>query len=235
MRKRKSQDVNRLPPGSGAVGGLSWQWGVQAAAGGSANTDTETAGENPPCHPVFLPPGSTSKELFFWLFSNNTNASADALTTHPHPPPPPARPRPVIAGFRSVRFCSPTHVPLKGPSSCRGGSHGDSPEQQGLQTSVGHTFFRSLVCCLNATSSWCLSPASKATFFSLVLCRPLSHLCSRRLNIVGDEEVLIWLGREKQGRGGMFNWLPAERASTSGKRGGFLFPVSRCVTIFTSY
>lgn len=72
-------------------------------------------------------------------------------------------------------------------------------------------------------------------FFSLVLCRPLSHLCSRRLNIVGDEEVLIWLGREKQGRGGMFNWLPAERASTSGKRGGFLFPVSRCVTIFTSY
>lgn len=116
MRKRKSQDVNRLPPGSGAVGGLSWQCGVQAAAGGSANTDTETAGENPPCHPVVLPPGSTSKEIFFWLFSNNTNASADALTTHPHPPPPPARPRPVIAGSRSVRCCSPTRVPLKGPS-----------------------------------------------------------------------------------------------------------------------
>ena len=50
---------------------------------------------------------------------------------------------------------------------------------------------------------------------SHVLSCLLSHLRSDYLNIICDVEVLIWLCREEPGCGGTFNWLPAERVSTS--------------------
>lgn len=117
------------------------------------------------------------------FFGDNiiNNASAEALTTVPSTHPAAPSPRGWIREREVLLAPTRPSVPLKGPSKqlrpgrpavCRGGSRGDSPEQQGLRTSAGHASVRSPGCCPNAASSRVLCPAGKAT-------PGRCHICAR--------------------------------------------------------
>lgn len=122
------------------------------------------AKENLPCHRVFLlPTRALNKEIFFWLFSNEINASADTLT------PPSLSPAASDCEIQErVRGCSPPSFPPKGrqckqvqPGHLQGWHSQGQPGAAEPAASGGHPSCGSLRYCSTECSIFVMSFSCK--------------------------------------------------------------------------